>query len=114
MITGAERMTSQDEVAKKVDALWHKHLPTIRSRMEVIALGLEALQRGDITEQLQITAAQEAHKLAGSLGAFGLNNGSDAAAEIEKLFSAEEALTDTTMDRLRERFQQLTREIRAR
>lgn len=80
-------MTSPDTLRKQLDDLWQKHFPVIRSRIEAIQLAVDALRNNRLTQDLRAEAAREAHKLAGALGTFGLQSGSDAATEIEKLFS---------------------------
>lgn len=60
--------------------------------MDTLSLALEALRRGDITDQLRISAAQEAHKLAGSLGTFGFAGCSQIASEIEKMLSLKDVI----------------------
>jgi len=74
---------------RQVDELWQKHLPLMWSRVEVLERAVEALNRGAIADDLKLQAAGEAHKLAGSLGSFGLEMASDSAHQIETLLAAE-------------------------
>ena len=77
-------MSTADKVNKKLAALWLKYLPTIRARLDSIQGALDAMERGDLTDQERGRAAHDAHKLAGSLGTFGILNGSEAAQELER------------------------------
>jgi HPt (histidine-containing phosphotransfer) domain-containing protein len=80
-------MTSPEQLNKEINDLWQKHLPLMRSRIETIQLAVDALRKSRLTQDLRAEAAREAHNLAGSLGTFGLEHGSEAATEIEKLLS---------------------------
>jgi len=78
-------MSTADKVNKKLDALWRKYLPTIRARLDSIKGALDAMERGDLNDQVRESAARDAHKLAGSLGTFGILNGSEVAQRLERL-----------------------------
>lgn len=80
-------MKTTDKLSGEIDDLWHKHLPVVRSRIETIQLAVEAIRSNRLTPDLRADAKQSAHNLAGSLGTFGLERGSEAASEIEKLLS---------------------------
>jgi HPt (histidine-containing phosphotransfer) domain-containing protein len=80
-------MTTPNELNEKVQVLWQKYLPEMLARWEVIHSAIDALNRGNLTDALRNEAAQTAHKLAGSLGTFGVQQGTIAAQEIERLFS---------------------------
>ena len=83
----------------------------MRSRLAVLQSAIEALRDGKITDELKNKAAQEAHKLAGSLGTFGLQSASDAANEIERLLSDESQLGKTHFRNVSTHFVRLKREI---
>lgn len=89
------------KLREEIHDLWRKYLPVMRSRIETIERAIDALRNRRLTQDLQAEAAREAHKLAGSLGTFGLQSGSDAASEIERLIS--ESVSDSaatkTLDR---------------
>src|SRR5712675_1823252 len=80
-------MTTSNELNQKVQVLWQKYLPEMLARWDVIHSAIEALSHGKLTDALRNEAAQAAHKLAGSLGTFGLQQGTLAAQEIERLLS---------------------------
>ena len=89
------RMSTAEQVRKKLDALWLKYLPTLRARLDSIQGALDAMKRGDLTDPERERAAHDAHKLAGSLGTFGILNGSEAAQELERrLLDPKNAFTE--------------------
>src|SRR5215813_5790670 len=102
-------MTSPEDFAKKLDELWRKHLPLMRSRIETIHSALEAVRDNRLTPNLRAEAAQEAHKLAGSLGTFG-HAGSDAAAEIQRLLSGNVALGSVELGRIQQLLKMLSQQ----
>ncbi|HWC20169.1 MAG TPA: Hpt domain-containing protein [Terriglobales bacterium] len=106
-------MSRKDKVGKRLDVLWLKYLPAIRSRLEAINEVVEAIQRGEVTNELRATAAQEAHKLAGSLGTFGLQGSSDLALNVERLVLQAAQNSDTVAE-LREQLARLEQEVAQR
>ena len=81
-------MTLPDKLSKEIDELWCKNLSLVYSRIETIRSAIESLKRDQLTEDFRTKATREAHSLAGSLGTFGLQTASDAAAEIERAFQS--------------------------
>ncbi len=82
MHRGAEEMLAR---------LWEKHQGLMQQRMQVLSQAKEDLLAGCLTRELRARAAGEAHKLAGALGTFGMQRGTDAAHEISRL------LTESTL-----------------
>lgn len=78
-------MNSADKLSKQIDELWLKHLPLMQSRLETIRVAAEALQQGQLSQEIRASARDAAHKLAGSLGTFSLESASRDAVEIEQL-----------------------------
>ncbi len=103
-------MTSSEEVARKLDALWRTHLPAIRSRLETIGQAIKSLEAGQIGDELRLKAAHDAHKLAGSLGTFGLASSSANSAKIESLLT-EAPSTQSLIADLRNIFESVKRDI---
>jgi len=81
-------MKPSDELTRNLETLWKKYLPTILSRVESLSCAAKALNDGSLTTDLRMQAAQEAHKLAGSLGTFGLASASGEALAIESILAA--------------------------
>ena len=83
-------------------------------RLEVISRVPEAFLNGKLTETLRVEGAKEAHKLAGSLGVFGVKDGSLIASEIEQILSSEKELDKSAIAQLESRLDQLKGKITAR
>ncbi|WP_019498977.1 response regulator [Pseudanabaena sp. PCC 6802] len=64
---------------------WVASKPQSLEQLVVFSQVVQALQSGTLTEQLQTQANQTAHKLAGTLGTFGLNQGMQLARQLESL-----------------------------
>ena len=107
-------MSSFDDVARKLDALWQTFLPTMHSRLAVLHSAIESLQAKRLDEDLRRKAAHEAHKLAGSLGTFGLSPASDHALRIEHLLSSSGPIHDRDCAELSERFAKIREAIQGR
>lgn len=93
--TGALRLTSMDRrsAQAKVEAVlqqeWNSLKESLSLRMMVFDQLSEELSTGSIDERLKISARAEAHRLIGSLGSFGLPEGSQVARQIEQLLRLE-------------------------
>lgn len=81
------------------------------SRLTTIHAAVESLEAGDIDEELRRKAAHEAHKLAGSLGTFGLTSSSAISSRIESLLSEPASGSRGTAADLRKLFESLKRDI---
>ena len=103
-------MSSSEEVARQLDALWQKYLPTMLSRLATIEAAIRAAEDGKPDEELKMKGAHEAHKLAGSLGTFGLHSSSAMSIKIEKILSEPIPLAGMTAD-LRNLFESVRRDI---
>ncbi|MEC4805280.1 MAG: response regulator [Jaaginema sp. PMC 1079.18] len=66
-----------------IAAIWERHRPKYRDRLAAIERAIAALTHNHLTPELQATAQQEAHTLAGSLGSFGFSDASIQARTIE-------------------------------
>lgn len=106
-------MTSSEEIAKKLDALWQMYLPTMVSRLATIQTAIESLETGRLDRELKRNAAEEAHRLAGSLGTFGLAASSGMSSQIEHLLSQPDSMQSMTGE-LRKLFDSIKRDIEGR
>ncbi len=77
--------SAEQALARAVAALWERHRPTALERVAVLERAGEAAARGALGEPLSAQARAEAHKLAGSLGSFGVHDGTVLAREAERL-----------------------------
>jgi HPt (histidine-containing phosphotransfer) domain-containing protein len=67
--------------------LWTKFLPEIEERVAVLKAAAQPLAAGSLGEDQRSAAHAAAHKLAGSLGTFGLHRGTDLARQAELLLA---------------------------
>jgi diguanylate cyclase (GGDEF)-like protein len=65
--------------------IWNQVKETVDRRVAVVERAVTLLLQNQLSEELRQQAAQETHKLAGSLGMFGAEQGSRLAQEIEPL-----------------------------
>jgi HPt (histidine-containing phosphotransfer) domain-containing protein len=72
-------------LAEAMNRLWAKFLPQMEERVGTLQKAAESLANGTLTPPHQERAAADAHKLAGVLGTFGLNEGTELAREAESL-----------------------------
>ena len=73
------------QVSAAVQAVFAKSNNELGRRVETLEETLAALLEGRLEESLRAKAERDAHKLAGSLGMFGLPRGSELAREIEEV-----------------------------
>lgn len=67
--------------------LWTKFLPEIKQRVAVLETTARALAAGTLSEEQREAAHAAAHKLAGSLGTFGMQRGTELARTAELLLA---------------------------
>lgn len=82
----------QQKLQQSISKIWEKFKGSINERIGVLEQVVIAGKNGKLEINLQHQAQQVAHKLAGSLGIFGLVYGSDLAREIETLLETEKLL----------------------
>jgi CheY-like chemotaxis protein len=78
-------------LAGALDASWTRGRDAQLRRVALLERAIVALMAGALEDDERQLAIGEAHKLAGSLGSFGLAEGSRLAAEIEMAWSVEDA-----------------------
>ena len=83
-----------------LNQLWARFLPEIHERAALLQTVAQACATGSITPEQHEAAHAAAHKLAGSLGTFGLSQGSELAREFESMCSSDEFCTPTQALRL--------------
>jgi HPt (histidine-containing phosphotransfer) domain-containing protein len=74
-----------EKIESLLSALWLRNRPIVEERLAFIDQAIEAAANGTLTTELREEAADNAHKLAGSLGMYGYNQGTHIAHEIEIL-----------------------------
>lgn len=75
--------SDQTTMLVKIAAVWQRFQGQVSQQVSVLEAAIEALSQGRVDTELLAAAEQEAHSLAGSLGTFGLPEGSRLAAYIE-------------------------------
>src|SRR5271170_2191264 len=81
--------TTPPAMAEALARLWTKFLPEIEQRLAVLEAAAQTLATGSLTQQQREAAHAAAHKLAGSLGTFGLHRGTEIARQTEHLLADE-------------------------
>jgi len=75
-----------DEVDPAFAEVWARNLPSIEERVDTLERAAMAAKTERLEVDLIAGACAAAHKLAGSLGSFGLARGSELARELETHF----------------------------
>jgi HPt (histidine-containing phosphotransfer) domain-containing protein len=73
------------ETAALIAELWQRHLPTLRERLDVLDRIAASSGEGSMSEQQREEGIAISHKLAGSLGMYGYQRGTEIASELEQL-----------------------------
>jgi HPt (histidine-containing phosphotransfer) domain-containing protein len=66
-----------------IERLWVQFLPQMHERVDTLATAAGSVAAGTLSPEKQQQAQAAAHKLAGSLGTFGLTRGTELAHELE-------------------------------
>ena len=77
----------QDKTAKLLAALWERNRPVVEERLATLERAAEAMAAGALDAPLRGEAICSSHKLAGSLGMYGYDDGTRIAREIEALLT---------------------------
>ncbi|MEM6400258.1 MAG: response regulator [Cyanobacteria bacterium P01_D01_bin.116] len=77
----------EQQYSYAVDKMWQQYQDVMLQRMSILQTAATAFKSGNLTEELQKSASKEAHKLAGVLGMFGRDAGTQLAREIEELLA---------------------------
>lgn len=81
-------MSTPDQINTLLAGLWQKNLPVLRERLDLIDRVATIAASGAIPDEPRLEAYNIAHKLSGSLGMFGYQQGTDIARQIEKILKA--------------------------
>ena len=95
-------LETEQQTQAEVSAIWERVKEKFSNRVAVIEQATTALLKARLGEELRHRAQQEAHKLAGSLGMFDLDEGSRLAREMEHLFQVQDPLNNEQMLQLSE------------
>lgn len=87
-------------INQTLNRMWTKFLPDVRERAAVLDSAAKAAADGALSQVIRADAQSAAHKLAGTLGTFGLGRGTDLARELELLYAGNDALEGAKAQRL--------------
>jgi len=79
----------EDKTAALLAQLWQKNRPIVEERLATLDQAATAAASGGLNGDLRKEAAQAAHKLAGALGMYGYEEGTNIAREIDALLSSD-------------------------
>jgi diguanylate cyclase (GGDEF)-like protein len=89
-------LESKIEIAEAgIRNVWQRSRSDVKQRVVVIGEAVNRLEKNKLSKKLRSQAEEAAHKLVGSLGMFGSDEGSRIAQEIEVLFSGDSSLQQT-------------------
>lgn len=80
---------AEDKMAAVLAQLWQKNRPIVEERLATLDRASAAAASGRLSSDLRKEAAQAAHKLAGALGMYGYEEGTNIAREIDALLSSD-------------------------
>ena len=78
--------SAQSPLAEAMNRLWSKYLPQMQERVATLHKAATSLAHGTLSQTEQHHACEDAHKLAGVLGTFGLQDGTELAREAEAVY----------------------------
>ena len=96
-----------------IAGVWQRFQPRIAEQVQILEQAAMALADQQLDSELQQQAEHEAHTLAGSLGTFGFERGSQLARIIERSFQDSARLDDGEIHDLNQRVMALRQEIQA-
>jgi DNA-binding response OmpR family regulator/HPt (histidine-containing phosphotransfer) domain-containing protein len=91
----------QQQTLASVNQIWHRFKGRISEQVGVLERAVMAVEQQELDQDLRQQARQEAHTLAGSLGTFGLSEGSHLARQMERLLQVEQPLSHADVANLR-------------
>ena len=90
------------ELPTALRAIFENNKDDFQSRVRTLEDAVAAIQIGTFDELLRAAAERDAHRLAGSLGTFGLSRGSTLARELEQRFESAQRFVVTDAAHLAE------------
>src|SRR4028119_185590 len=76
------------DVSAGLGRIFQAHKPDFDQRVDTVEGAVQAISAGTLDHTLRASAERDAHNLAGSLGTFGLQRGTELARELETTFAA--------------------------
>ncbi len=91
-----------DQIDTLLSQLWKKSLPTLHERLDLLDRTASAAASGQLPEASRAEALSIAHKLSGSLGMFGYQQGTEVASKMEHILKSPTPETLATLPTLAE------------
>ncbi len=104
----ASEPSVDQKFSQAMDKMWQKHEGLMMQRLEVLQQVAAAIKTKTFSEELRDSAKKAAHKLAGVLGMFELQTGTEIAANIEHILSENVILKGNTKKQLLSQIEQLS------
>jgi HPt (histidine-containing phosphotransfer) domain-containing protein len=93
--------TPAAKTAQLLAVLWERNRPVVEERLAILESAISALVATEsLAPEIQVDAANVAHKLAGTLGMFGYPRGTELARMIEEVLELQDALTPADANQL--------------
>jgi HPt (histidine-containing phosphotransfer) domain-containing protein len=89
-----------DQIDTLLSQLWKKNLPALRERLDLLDRTASAAASGQLAEASRAEALGIAHKLSGSLGMFGYQQGTEVASKMERILKSPTPETLATLPAL--------------
>jgi diguanylate cyclase (GGDEF)-like protein len=102
---------TEQRVMAKVAQIWQSNRFHSIGHVTMLEQAVSSLSTGSFSEELAQIAAQAAHKLAGSLGMFGFQDGSQMARQLEALFQTAKSLDCQQISQISDRVAELRQVI---
>ncbi|BCL37935.1 response regulator [Nostoc sp. MS1] len=90
----------QQQTLTAIAGIWQKFYGRVDEQVRILEQAANALTQQALDSELRSQATREAHTLAGSLGTFGLPEGSKLAKKIEQLLKSDKKFTPTELKNL--------------
>ncbi len=106
-----ESQSTDDRIAAGLAQVWQQSQGKLFTRMEHLEQAIAVAQQGLLNASSIQVAEESAHKLAGSLGMFSLDRGSELAKEIEQWFSQARQGMDQPLEAVTRNVQELRQNL---
>jgi DNA-binding response OmpR family regulator/HPt (histidine-containing phosphotransfer) domain-containing protein len=106
-----ERLAPEQAAQAITTRVWQQSAHKLLAQVDQIEQATTALVQHCLTPELRAQAAQAAHKLAGSLGIFGLHEGSELAKQLEDWLQPQVLLDDLQAAQLQDWVQKIYRSL---
>ncbi|WP_414577401.1 response regulator [Anabaena sp. CCY 9402-a] len=103
--------SQSDSTLTGIAGIWQKFYGRVDEQVRVLEQAATALSQEALNSELRLQARQEAHTLAGSLGTFGLPEGSKLARKVEQVLKLDTTSTPTEISKLQKWVKLLRQEV---